>query len=253
VLHFDYEQGTHLTTERYQRLALGMDVDLSSLGNALRVAPLPAIHLLHPDAADVFAREAEGCSLIIVDSLRAATPGVDENSSNIREPIDMLGRVSEKTGAVVLVIHHARKPMQNARTGKYTLRGSSALFDAFSSVFVFSAEKGEPTTVSHEKSRADGRTRDDFSLDTEDVEVDGDPRGGLRVVQAGAPAAANPLDLLKARIVAAVVAEPRMTSKNAINARVRGAKAVVNVAIDELVAAGILALSEDGYTASIGS
>lgn len=47
---------------------------------------------------------ATGAALVIVDSLAAASPGVDENSS--REVLDMLTRVSTATGAAFVVIHH---------------------------------------------------------------------------------------------------------------------------------------------------
>jgi hypothetical protein len=41
-----------------------------------------------------------------------------------------------------------------------TIRGSSAIFDAGSSVFVLGAEKGKPIPVEHEKDRNRGVTVD---------------------------------------------------------------------------------------------
>ncbi len=184
VLHLDYEQGRRLTQERYQRLARARGVDLRDLpDDVLRLGVHPEVALSHADAEEVYVRAADGCVAIVVDSLRAATPGVDENSSDIRRPVDVLARVSERTGATCFVIHHARKPSADSPKGaRYALRGSSGLYDAMASVFVLSAEKGEPTRVEHEKCRNRGILVDDFGLDVEDVAIDGDPRAGLSVV-----------------------------------------------------------------------
>jgi hypothetical protein len=184
VLHLDYEQGLRLTQERYQRLARARGLDLRELpAGSLRLAVFPDVYLTHADAEDSIVRAADGCVAILLDSLRAATPGVDENSSEIRQYVDVLTRVSERTGATVLPIHHARKPSADGPRGaRYALRGSSALYDAVASLFVFSAEKGEPTRVEHEKCRNRGILVEDFGLDVEDVPVGNDPRAGIRVV-----------------------------------------------------------------------
>lgn len=183
VLHMDYEQGRRLTQERYQRLARARGLDLRDVGDALRLAVHPDVYLTHDDAEELYARAADGCAAVIVDSLRAATGGADENSSEIRQYVDVLARVSERTGATILLVHHARKPSaEGPRGARYALRGSSALYDAMASLFVFSAEKGEPTRVEHEKCRNRGILVDDFGLDVEDVAIDGDPRAGLRLV-----------------------------------------------------------------------
>lgn len=128
----------------------------------------------------------EGRDLLIVDSLRAATAGVDENDSAIREGLDMLGKASESTGCRSLVIHHARKPSVDDSGGRCSIRGSSAIFDACDSVHVFSAGKGEPVRVEHVKARSHGELTDDVALVISDVEVEGDPRAGLRVHVHGA-------------------------------------------------------------------
>lgn len=183
VLHLDFEQGTRVTHERYQRLALGMGVDLSGLGDRLRLAVNPAIYLDAADAEEVYSRAFEGVDLAIIDSLRAAAPRGDENASDVRRAIDLASRAAERHGTVVVFIHHARKPKAEDPDGaRYRIRGSSALFDAGGSVFVFAAEKDQPTRVAHEKCRNRGLTVEDFGLTVEDVEIDGDPRAGLRVV-----------------------------------------------------------------------
>ncbi|MFO0665073.1 MAG: AAA family ATPase [Polyangiaceae bacterium] len=183
VAHLDWEQGHRVTAERYQRLARAEGLGLSALASLpLKLCVHPEIGLEAADAEDVYSRAFGNAGLVIVDSLRAAAPTADENSSEIRRYIDVLNRSAEKTGATVVIIHHARKPSADASDGaRYKIRGSGAIFDACGSVFVFSAEKGAATRVSHEKCRNKGILGDDFGLRIEDVEVNGDPRGGLRL------------------------------------------------------------------------
>lgn len=183
VRHFDFEQGSRVSHERYQRLARGMGIDLAGLGDRLTLAVNPAAYLDDDDAEEAYARAFEGVDLAIVDSLRAAAPTFDENSSEIRRPIDLAFRAAELHGTIVVFIHHARKPKSDDPAGaRYKIRGSSALFDAGGSTFLFAAEKDQPTRVTHEKCRNRGITVDDFGLRVEDVEIDGDARAGLRVV-----------------------------------------------------------------------
>ena len=130
----------------------------------------------------------DGYSVVIVDSLRAAAPTIDENSSEVRRVLDMMSRISERIGATFVVIHHARKPTKEAPGGtKMAIRGSGALFDACGSVLVFEAEKGEPVRVSHEKARSSGILADDFLLEIADCSDERDPRAGLVVSASAAP------------------------------------------------------------------
>jgi AAA domain len=157
AVHFDFEQGSRLTIERYQRMARALGVELD--GNVIRVACYPQVRLTDSDAEQVYADAIGDATLVIIDSLRAATPGADENSSEVREYIDLLGRVCAPVKAVPLFIHHSKKPKGDDPSGaKYAMRGSSSIFDAAASVFMLSAETGAPTRVDHEKDRNTGTT-----------------------------------------------------------------------------------------------
>lgn len=183
VLHLDYEQGRRLTQERYQRLARGIGLDLQELPEGqLRVACMPRVYLETQAAVDSLLPLVEGAALVIVDSLKAAFPHADENSSDVRSYLDAMNRLSERTGVVIAMIHHARKPNpQQGGTATHAIRGSSALFDACQSVYVLQAEKDTPTTVHHQKDRIRGATCEDFGLTSEDVAGPSGPRWGLRV------------------------------------------------------------------------
>lgn len=180
VVHVDYEQGDYLTHQRYQRLAHARGIDLAGLGDRLRFVTSPGAYLDSEGIEDDLVRliEESQAGFVIVDSLKAATPTLEENSSAIRIPLDILLRVSTRTGACVTVIHHARKPSRDDTGGAKTiLRGSSAIFDACSSVLTFTSETGEPTEVQHPKNRWTGKSLDPFYLDSEDT----DGGQGLRV------------------------------------------------------------------------
>lgn len=169
VVHVDLEQGERLTRRRYQRLALAMGIELAKLGDGLAVAVMPPLSL-SAEHADAWREIMTGRDLAIVDSLRAATAGADENDSGIRAGLDMLGSLSEATGCRALVIHHARKPAGDEDAGRYAIRGSSAIYDACDSVYVFSAAKGEPVLVEHVKARSHGEPTEPIALVIEDVE-----------------------------------------------------------------------------------
>lgn len=185
VVHLDYEQGRRLTQERYQRLARGMGFEMADIPDeALHVACMPRVYLESQDSLDSLLPVVEGAALVVVDSLRAAFPHADENSSDVRSYLDALNHLSERTGACIAVIHHARKPnAQQGGTATHAIRGSSALFDACQSVYVFEGEKDTATTVHHQKDRVRGTTLEPFGITSEDVTgPSGDRRWGLRVV-----------------------------------------------------------------------
>jgi hypothetical protein len=186
VVHVDYEQGERLTRERFQRLGRAMAVDAEDLieGDWLRLASFPRVHLVEASEQS-WRRLCEGRRFLGIDSLRAAVPEAEENSSIIRRHLDMLTRCSELTECACVPLHHARKAQQNAAAVsiREVIRGSGALFDALQSCLVFVGEKGEPPVVHHEKARVTGQLRDTFALDIFDVaSPDGrDLRWGLGV------------------------------------------------------------------------
>jgi len=185
VLQVDLEQGERLTRSRYQRIAIASGIDLTTLGDDISLVAMAPITLAS-DRMSQWRDLMAGRQLVIVDSLRAATSGADENDSSIRGALDMLGSISEDTKCRALVIHHARKPSSDSIGGAvYTIRGSSAIFDACDSVYVFSAEKGEPISVEHVKARSHGEPVPDWALVISDVEIGTETRAGLSVTVSG--------------------------------------------------------------------
>jgi hypothetical protein len=184
VLHVDNEQGRRITFERYQRLARHRKLGADELRGYLSVALYPSVLLDHPRALDVYTRLFDGVALGILDSLRALTPSVEENSSFSRAALDMLSSVSDKTGCAFVLIDHERKKWPN-ETGTATgdsVRGSNAKVQGLQSLFLFSGKKNGPKYVTHDKERIYGVSADPFAFLVEDVAVDNDPRDGLRLV-----------------------------------------------------------------------
>lgn len=244
VLHIDGEQG-RVTVTRYQRIARAAGVDLAEISKRLSVTMFPPLILDSSSAEAALARECQGFDLVILDSYRAFVRTVDENSSEARTPLDMLGRVSTKIGATFVVIHHARKPVKDAPGGaKATIRGSGALFDACGSVVVLSAERGEPTCVEHVKARSTGKPANEFFLAIEDVPIDGDATAGLRVLHQSTEQAkprkepAKVHSELMERIRGALKKHPDVPGKKALLARMGVKSGPFFTAFAELEALG---------------
>jgi len=250
-VHVDYEQGRRRTKTLVQRLAAGFGATKEDLRGKLRVAVYPPLNLTMAGAIDHYARAFDGAAVATLDALKGLTPGVDENSSQMRDHMGVLARASEKTGATVLLNHNSGKtPLDGKRPRKEAGRGSSAIFDECATVFVMTAEKGEPAFVTHEKDRELGLLVADFGLRIEDVATDdGNMRGGLRVVhmdreqvkptQEKTDGSAK-FDALKRAILEVVRQEPALISGNAICSRVTGAKTTTLQAIRELQSDGRL-------------
>jgi len=81
-------------------------------------------HLREEDAA------GRPYGLIMVDTQAMCTVGVDENSSEMNQVINVLHRIRETSGACVVVVHHFGK---DKRAG---MRGSSMLYAAADTVLV---------------------------------------------------------------------------------------------------------------------
>jgi hypothetical protein len=245
-VHFDYEQGRRLTKIRIQRLAAGLGASKEDLAGRLKVAIYPRLNLTTPAAEDHYSRVLEGHTIAVIDALKGITPGIDENSSHIRDYLAALSRASERTGCALVLLHHAGKtPVAGERPRKESGRGSSAIFDECQSVFVITAKKGEPALVSHEKDRELGMTVADFGLSIEDVPTDdGNPKGGLRVAHldreqlrpASDPAAKFARAVVTVR--ECVQKHPGIAGADAVRERVGMKAQVVRAAVRQLIADG---------------
>lgn len=179
VAHFDYEMGDRLTGTRYIRMLRDRGIDGSTLpDDSLGCYLLP--RAISPESIDEMTYLAQGATLCIVDAFRGAFVSVSENDSSSRACLDMLTRVSERTGCTMLVIMHSKKESKDIDV-RGSLRGSSSLFDAAQCVYMLTADKNKPTKVHHEKERQEGILLPTFGFTVSDIERNGDPRWGLRL------------------------------------------------------------------------
>jgi hypothetical protein len=185
-VHLDYEMGRRASLTRYRRLAVGMGVSWETdVAPNLRFASLPAVKLTTPNVLDLLCEAADGRAIVLIDSLRRATPGVNENESAITSNLDILTSASERTGATFVVVHHAStkaSPNGESVDPRGAGRGSSAIYDAAGAVLLFTGTKADPVTrVTHTKAPERGTPLENFGLRIADVEANGDPRAGIVV------------------------------------------------------------------------
>lgn len=249
VLHLDFDQGSLATCKRYQRLAIGLGIDRSELGSRLVIAAAPTVYLNSNDAVDAYAQAADGFDLVILDALRGATPGVDENDSKIRACVDVGLRVSERTGATMLLLHHSGKKDLAEGNPRTAGRGSSAIFDGCGTVFAMSAERRSTVRIVQTKAaaEAEGALMDDFHLSIEDVPQADNPLAGVAVSYRRAPAAApgnasdEGSDAMRARVLDYVRAHPGVNGKQAVCTGIGGdgrTFGLVRDAVESLLADG---------------
>jgi predicted ArsR family transcriptional regulator len=238
VVHIDYEQGLEQSRVRYLRLMKGKGLTPSDLVDGDLDLYRAAKKLDEPGAEDELCEKLAGKALCIIDSLRASISGErDENASDFREPIDMLGRVSENTGCCILILHHQGKG--TVRDDRFAGRGSSAIFEAAGSAFSLDVAGDYPKRIYHlwqTKTRM-GRAPDVF-YQLQDVGSEVEEIGcteGIALV----PSTAQVERTLDERIVDAVREAGELTAE-ALAKVVGGRKQEVLHARDKLVETGVL-------------
>ncbi len=149
VLHIDLDQGRYATKRRYQQIAKGRGIDLSTLPlecaffNFRMTKNHGAMAAVDPAAVELLKDSCRGKAFVIIDSLRGMSPGMDENSSEIGEILQALSWVVdeiEKEGSEVppptfVVLHHSGKGESSAGG-----RGSTSIDDRAGAKWVVSKE-----------------------------------------------------------------------------------------------------------------
>jgi hypothetical protein len=239
ALYLDYENGQYEMRRRAH--ALVQCAGLSSVPN-IGFACMPPVYMSDLKFGATVEPLVDGCSLLVVDTLKAANPGTDENDSNMRLGLDALRRVGEKTGCAFLVLVHSKKTSgaASAIDPREAGRGSSAIYDAADTVFHATYVKGEPLRVEQTKARL-GRPVDPFLVTISDVEG-----GGVRVSATDIPSASSAagghaqFTVLCDQVLAAVRSNPGVSGR-VIRAQTPGKRAAsVLAAIEMLEANGAI-------------
>ena len=214
----DWESGSYEMRRRIQALAAGMGIE--PVGN-IDFATMPDIYMGTPNFEAAVRRLARLRALIIIDSLRAASPGAEENDSSMRAGLDQLRRIGEETGCCFVVLVHGKKSGgSSAGDAREALRGSSAIFDAADSVLVASRSEDGPVKVQATKNRH-GALVPPFEVHLEDM-----PDGGVRLTaEAAEPADKNSerLEAAAAKVIESIRKKPGC-SKNHIRQDCKGGR-----------------------------
>lgn len=223
VVHINGEMSEREIIRRYQRLAWSRGCDLATA--QLEVASrgqLGSWALTAPDARARLLATCAGAVLCVVDSFRALTAGVEENSSDVRRYLDLLLEVSDLTGCAFLVIHHEGKPASDGgtRDAVHRIRGSGAIVDACDTTWHVSTRDGvmrlEQGKVSSGERCPDRRIRL-VDVGTREPGEDRSPGLGLELVDdvAGEDAAPPGWDRARTAIVEAL----RIAGPTGLNTR----------------------------------
>jgi len=164
-VHLDYEQGKAETRRRIHRIAAGLGLLRADLAGRIRISVFPDVNLTTPDAIDAYIAAMTGARVIVVDSLKACTPGMDENSSSLRDLIRVLTVASERTGCAVIIVHHTG--LGDPKRG----RGTSATLNEAQTEFAVLGT-GKIKTAANTKNRPRAELLADFGLTLVDGEGD---------------------------------------------------------------------------------
>ena len=161
-VYFDWEQTLYETKKRFQLLARGFGIDLASLGSRLGYMWIPVGSLAKESARDDMCRRVEGFDLAVIDSTRASTVGIKENSEEASYAGQTLTTVSERTGCSFMMLDHTGLPdAMGQRQRQHAIRGHSSKRDISSTLLVMSTKKGEATLVTCE--RCQGKAQEEWA------------------------------------------------------------------------------------------
>jgi len=195
VLYLCPDSGKRAAFSRFQRLARGMGIGPEELRGQFSLIPHPRIKLTHEDARKHYSAAIRGYNVAFLDAQRGFLPGVDENDSRIRDYLDPLAEISDAERCCIVINHHegkggatvAGKGGRSAKPDDEAGRGSTGIFESAGSVFRMMREVHDGETLflvrmAKEAEERSGPRPAPFYLAAEDVEIGGNPRGGLRVV-----------------------------------------------------------------------
>ncbi|MGA2320190.1 MAG: AAA family ATPase [Solirubrobacteraceae bacterium] len=130
TVYLDAENGEHEIHRRVHTLGLP--------ASGVRVADAAGLDL-RGHLADVEALVSEASpDLLVLDSLRSMTPGMDENdTAQTARALDPLRRLAHESGTAILLIHHANK-------GGRDFRGASAIRDSVDVLWHLGREDQDP-------------------------------------------------------------------------------------------------------------
>jgi hypothetical protein len=146
VLHITYDMGKYATAIRYRQLANGMELEWEEINGQLTIAAHPEIDLTDEKALSHFTKVLTTYDLCILDNLRAATFGVDENSSEFGSTLTLFGAAGQAANCVTMYLHHTKK---GASPGIDAARGTGATLGASGAIWMIGEAQGDAPRKLH--------------------------------------------------------------------------------------------------------
>jgi len=155
VLIMDMDNGKDRLQERLSALTKARNLPNTIPVQAVSL-PNPPLNMNKREDTDILIEQALAlkAGLILIDNLGTASGGVDENSGDMIQVMSNLRYAAETTGAVVIVIHHARKGQSNGGREGDRLRGHSSIEASLDLVLLIEREEDDDDiTVRSTKTR----------------------------------------------------------------------------------------------------
>lgn len=138
--------------KRANRIGTARGIKYNEVFDRLILNHKPNIRFNHPELYNEYVSLLSNAwkefGLIIIDNQRTLAPSVKENESDGRWILDVLSDVSERTGAVIIVLHHTGKDESRER-------GSSGFWDATGCQWLLKGRGRAPKVLEQVKSVED--------------------------------------------------------------------------------------------------
>lgn len=214
--HIDFEQGEEDTELRYAKLLRGRGIAQELLGDRLQFTAFAPVRLIdashNEEALQAWTAAAEGATVLIVDSLLAACPGIDENESKSRAYLDTLTSVSHATGCCIIVLHHAGKQTEKSNR-RHMARGTSGFRDAAGCMLTFT-QVGSKIHIEQAKQPAMAPGGEFVGCQAELRDTRGPGGHGVQMIASRAPSRdeldAGQFKLDQERLVGIIAANPQI-------------------------------------------
>lgn len=153
VTWIDQDNGGNRTANRFE--ALGKAYGASPTANLEYYSmPQPLLDASKTGHIIDLIALTSGSKMIVIDNLATISGGRDENSSEMMGVMSNLRLLSERTGAVVIIIHHSRKETSYKGKQGDNLRGFSGIRGAIDTgLYVGREPASDSVTITAEKAR----------------------------------------------------------------------------------------------------
>jgi AAA domain len=257
-IYVDFEQGPLKLNRRIAKLRYGR-AETNPNGWIDKLIS-PALNLDHDAFYEALEEHAQEHQIIIVDSLRAAKSG-SENDSSFADPLWKLKGIAGRTGCIFVVLHHEGKA-KNKKTGVPDPRGTTAIVNACDLLFhlgLVHEAKDEHGQAILDIKMTQTKARDGYRVDPFTWRLSDDGAGGTSLwVQpelesaakrpgrpAGPATAVDPADFA-GRVRAALERHGKAMSQNRLAETVGGKREATIDQIKKMVEAGQLTRSKAG-------